>query len=76
MRFALILCLLPIPSLAQDIKPPSITVIVDTSEVPELADWGAKAKTLVETWYPQIVELLKTEGNQPPRKSLCSSRKT
>ena len=66
MRLTLILCLVPLTCLAQDIKPPSVKVTVDTTEVPELADWGATAKTLVETWYPKIVKLLKTEGYQPP----------
>jgi hypothetical protein len=43
-----------------------VRVTVDTSEVPDLAPWGDKAKTLVEKWHPKIAELLKSEGFTPP----------
>jgi|GEM_PF-617412 len=45
-----------------------VSVIVDVSEVPDLKEWGEKAKTLAETWYPKIVDDLKTDGYIPPAK--------
>jgi putative CocE/NonD family hydrolase len=47
-------------------RPAAVKVTVDTSEVPELADWGKKAKGLVETWYPRLAEMLKSDGFTPP----------
>ena len=49
-------------------KPGSVQVQVDTSEVPDAAPWGAKAKTLVEKWQPIIADLLKSDGFTPPSK--------
>lgn len=48
--------------------PPAVTVrvTVDTSEVPEVADWGRDAKRLVERWHPRIVRLLPSDGFRPP----------
>ena len=43
----------------------AVYVEVDTSEVPELEPWGAKAKALVEKWHPFIAELLKSDGFTP-----------
>jgi Peptidase of plants and bacteria len=47
-------------------EPSAIRVQVDTSEVPDLEPWGAKAKTLVEKWHPIIADLLKSDGFTPP----------
>jgi hypothetical protein len=48
-------------------KPPrAVQVTVDTSEVPELADWGNKAKGLVEKWHPIVSEMLHSDGFTPP----------
>jgi hypothetical protein len=44
-----------------------VEVTVDTSESPDLAEWGAKAKKLVEEWHPKIAALLKSKGFTPPR---------
>jgi hypothetical protein len=46
-------------------KPVAVRVQVDTSEVPDLAPWGAKAKELVLKWHPIIAEMLKSEGFTP-----------
>lgn len=43
-----------------------VKVIVDTSEVPDLAPWAARAKDAVEKWHPIISELLKVDGFTPP----------
>ena len=40
-------------------------VVVDTSEVPELAAWGLHAKALCEEWFPKLVELMPSQGFEP-----------
>ncbi len=40
-------------------------VEVDSSGFREGAEWGALAKSLVESWYPRIAELLATDGRDP-----------
>jgi Peptidase of plants and bacteria len=52
-----------------DEPPPqaSVQIVVDSSEAPDLDGWGQKAKALGEEWYPQITELLKSDGFTPPR---------
>jgi len=45
---------------------PLVTVTVDTSKVPEAAEWAAKAKEIVEKNYPLMVEKLKVDGVKPP----------
>jgi len=47
---------------------PAVEVVVDTSAVPDLADWGQKAGDVVRKWDPRISELLKSEKFTPPRK--------
>jgi hypothetical protein len=45
---------------------PAVQVMVDTSEVPDLADWGKEAKALAEKWHPLIAGLLDSDGFTPP----------
>lgn len=52
-------------------SPPRTTtleVTVDTSKAPDLAEWGARARRLVEEWHPKICEMLASEGFRPPTK--------
>ena len=64
------------PALAGADDPPERTTpatpefIANTSEVPDLDDWGKKAKALCETWYPRIAEMLATPGETPPPKTV------
>ncbi len=44
----------------------AVQVAVDTTEVPDLADWGKEARALVEKWHPRIAGLLPSEGFTPP----------
>src|ERR1700730_1283362 len=37
-------------------------IVVDTSEAPELAGWGAHAGELCAEWYPKIAEILGVNG--------------
>jgi hypothetical protein len=74
MRTCFILCLLiglfsfqpQDRSGAADKAAPAVKVTVDTTEVPDLADWGKKAGKLVEKWHPIIADLLKSDGFTPP----------
>jgi hypothetical protein len=45
----------------------AVRITTDVSQVPELAEWAAKAKALCEEWYPKISETLATPGFTPPR---------
>lgn len=56
---------IPVLSFSAEPAPIQVTIIAD--EVPELAEWGAKAKTLVEKWHPVMCERLASEGHTPPR---------
>ena len=40
----------------------AVDVSVDSAEAPDLADWGAKAKTLAEEWGPKIAAALDSEA--------------
>lgn len=42
------------------------TITVESSEVPELAEWGKQAGRLCVAWYPKICDLLASEGFTPP----------
>jgi hypothetical protein len=54
-------------SLTARAQAPAVKVTVDVSEVPEVADWAAKAKDLVEAWHPKVAELLTSDGFKPPK---------
>jgi len=40
-------------------------ITVDTSEAPDLDDWGRRAGELCVQWYPKIIALLPSEGYTP-----------
>jgi hypothetical protein len=47
---------------------PAFQILVDTSDVPEMRDYGLKAKQLAEVWYPKIYAMLPSDGfAMPPR---------
>lgn len=43
------------------------TVIVDTHDSPDLAEWGKKAGTICLDWLPKLVALLPSESFVPPK---------
>lgn len=53
-----------------------VTVTLDVSAVPELADWGRNAKELIEQWYPRMHHLLATKGYEPNRSIQITLRKS
>jgi len=47
-------------------KPPACPPVeVDSKAAPAAAEWGQLAKSLTETWYPRLCELLATDGLDP-----------
>lgn len=40
-------------------------VVVDVTDSPESAAWAERAKSLVESWYGKVTELLATDGLDP-----------
>lgn len=44
----------------------SAAITVDCTEAPDLKDWGEKAKTICEEWYPKINAALPSDGFTPP----------
>lgn len=46
----------------------ALEVAVDTSKAPDLADWAAQARHLVEEWYPKMCDMLASDGFRPPTK--------
>lgn len=51
----------------QEPPPPQLKVVVDTSEVPELKEWGDNASKLIHEWHPKVAEMLQQEGFTPPQ---------
>jgi len=47
---------------------PRVKIKVDTSEVPDMADWAAEAKKRCEENYPMICRELASDGFKPPTK--------
>jgi hypothetical protein len=47
-------------------KPKAVDVEVDISETPELKEFAAKAKELIEKWHPKIADILKSDNFMPP----------
>jgi len=45
----------------------AVEVSLDTSEIPELADWGQQAKELCEQWHPRLCHLLADKNHQSPQ---------
>ena len=55
------------PAAVRAAEPPAAAVVtVDVSEMPDLQEWGDKAKALVEKWRPVIADLLQSDGFTPP----------
>jgi hypothetical protein len=53
------------PARADD-RPKAVDVTVDVSEVPELKEWGDRARELIREWHPKIVAALPSDGFTPP----------
>jgi hypothetical protein len=66
MRPLILACILFLTPTLLRAADPEIAVKIDTRETPELADWAAKAKTLVEEWHPKIAARLASDGYTPP----------
>lgn len=45
---------------------PLLTITLDTSESPDLAEWAQKSKDLCLEWYPKLLAALPSDGFTPP----------
>lgn len=52
---------------ADGAKATPLAVMLDTSEAPDLKEWGEKAAEHCRAWYPRIAYTLRSEGYNPPR---------
>ena len=43
-----------------------LIVHLDVTEVPQLTEWGNKAKILIEEWYPRALNMIPTKGFEVP----------
>jgi hypothetical protein len=43
----------------------AVRIVVDTSDTPDLADWGKRAGETTELWHPKISKLLASDGESP-----------
>jgi hypothetical protein len=53
-----------------------VSVTVDVSEAPDMAEWAAKSKQLAERWYPVITEILASNGFVAPAEIRLEFKKT
>jgi hypothetical protein len=44
----------------------ALKVSIDSTEAPDLQEWGQRAKTICEQWYPFICKELASDGFTPP----------
>jgi len=54
----------------------TVVVHLDVSEVPELADWGNKAKGVIEEWHQRTTNLIPTKGFNVPTEVWLRIRKS
>jgi hypothetical protein len=47
-------------------KPKPLQVSLDTTQAPDLKEWGEKAAKLCLAWYPRISHTLRSDGYTPP----------
>ncbi len=55
---------------------PRVAVELDAAETPHLKKWGEDARDLVLEWHPRLVNLLPTDGFEPPRAITLRIRKS
>jgi hypothetical protein len=88
---SVLFCLAPVSSLfaadppadekLKDAKPAEtkpadqLEITVDTSDAPDLKEYGERIQKLSVEWYPKLVAMLPSEGYTAPRKILISFRK-
>ena len=47
---------------------PKVVITVNSDDAPDLKEWGEKAKSICEEWYPKLVEELNSDGFKPREK--------
>ena len=54
---------------------PAYVITVDTSDVPEMAEYGKTVQKLSEEWYPKLVDMLPSDGFKPHQTVIITIRK-
>jgi hypothetical protein len=44
---------------------PTYTILIDTSDVPEMAEYAKRVQRVAEEWYPKLIPMLPSEGFKP-----------
>ena len=60
---------------SQPATTPAVVIEVDTSQVPEMAEYGVTVKRVSEKWYPIITAMLPSEGFTPPQHVVVTFKK-
>lgn len=53
-----------------------VQVVLDTSETPDLRQWGEEAQTLIVDWHARISNLLPTKDMKPPNRVTLKIRRS
>ncbi len=75
-KICLIIFLLPLCVRFTYSEDSKVLVELDTSEVPEMKEWGETAKRLLEEWHPRIANLLPTKDFVPPAEMALKLKKS
>src|SRR5688572_3573916 len=59
----------------KELKPGEIEIKVDTTDAPELAEYGERIKKLSEEWYPKLQKMLPSEGYTAPQRVVITFKK-
>jgi hypothetical protein len=55
---------------------PAYAITVDTSDVPEMAEYGKKVQQLSQEWYPKLLDMLPSDGFRPHKTVKITINKT
>jgi hypothetical protein len=69
----------PAASTSTEKKPTStqaaFEITVDTSDVPEMAEYGQRVQKVAQEWYPKLIAMLPSEGFVPAKKVTITIKK-
>jgi hypothetical protein len=63
------------PAEKAELKPGEIEIKVDTTDAPELAEYGEKIQKLAVEWYPKLEKMLPSEGYTAPQRVVIAFKK-
>src|SRR6476469_9675597 len=63
------------PAEKAELKPGELEIKVDTTDAPELAEYGEKIQKLAIEWYPKLEKMLPSEGYTAPQRIVIIFKK-